>query len=76
MLYCRQKPRLVKHISCNDFPNDQFRRDMVPTLSLTNLGKCSFDSFKKLASKLLEFFTPLKEKNIQFNQAPFISNKL
>ena len=49
---------------------------MVPTLSLTNLGKCSFDSFKKLASKLLEFFTPLKEKNIQFNQAPFISNKL
>ena len=37
MYYAKQKHRIVKYMSYKDFTNNEFRRDIIKELSLTNL---------------------------------------
>ena len=54
MYYAKKKARFVKYRIYKNFSNYKFRRDMSKVLSLSNLQKDEFDSFKCLASALLD----------------------
>ena len=70
MYYAKQKPRVVKYMSYKNFTNNEFKRDIINELSLTNLQE---DRFKCLAFKVLGSHGLSKDEHVRYNQTPFMN---
>ena len=72
----KKNPEIIQYRDYKNFSSELFRRGPLQELSFQNIEPNEFDKLKFIASKLLNFDAPLKEKYIRCNQALIKNKKL
>ena len=76
VFHSKQNTKIIQYRNYKNFTNKHFSRDLLHKLPFQNVWPNEFDKFKIIASKLLNYHAPLKEKYIRCNQAVFMNKQL
>ena len=72
----KKNHKIIQYRDYKNFTSELFRRDPLRELYFQNIEPNEFDKLKFIASKLLNFYAPLKEKYIRCNQVLFKNKEL